>query len=115
MNEPAEPVIWQDRRVFCFGLCQLNMDIVVVDILLTLIRSINVGFRILDEVAPFDATDIRKFASPDGRTGITNVSVSRFSVEHILSDNTECIICVVHQTAFGAAFFVFQEIGIGAV
>ena len=89
------------------------MNIVVVDIILTLVRSINVGFRILDEVAPFDATDIREFAPPNGRTGITNASVSRLSVEHILPDNTESIICVVRQATFGAAFSAFQKIVVG--
>ena len=90
------------------------MDIIVIDILLALIRCVDVGFRILNEVAPFDAANVREFAPPDGGAGIANTSVPRFSVEHILPNNTECIICVVHETAFGAALFVCQKIGIGA-
>lgn len=58
------------------------MDIIVVDILLALIRCVDVGFRILNEVAPFDAANVREFAPPDGGAGITNTSVPRFSVEH---------------------------------
>ena len=59
------------------------MDIIVIDILLALIRGVDVEFRILNKVAPFDAADVREFAPPDGGAGIANTSVPGFSVEHI--------------------------------
>ena len=51
------------------------MDIIVIDILLAFVRCVNVGFRILNEVAPFDTADVREFAPPDGGAGIANTSV----------------------------------------
>ena len=65
------------------------MDIVVVYILLTLVRSINVGFRVLNEITPSDATDIRGFTMPVGTASFANGHFRGFKIKHILTNDGE--------------------------
>ena len=48
------------------------MDFVVVDILLTLVRSIDIGLGVLNEITPSDATDIRGLTVPVGAASLAN-------------------------------------------
>lgn len=91
------------------------MDIIVIDILLALIRCVDVAFRVLNKVAPFNAADVREFAPPDSGTGIANTLVPRFAVEHILPDDGKSVVRMMCCATFGAAVLFLAEIVIGAV
>ena len=91
------------------------MDIIVINVLLALIRCIDVGFCVLNEIAPFNAADVRELAPPDSGTGIANMLVSRFAVEHILPDDGKSVVRMMCCATFGAAILLLQEIVIGAV
>ena len=114
-NEPAEPITVTGSAGFLLGLGQIDMDIIVIDILLAFIRCVDVGFRVFNEVAPFNTADVGEFAPPDGGTGIANTLVSGFSVEHILPDDGKSVVRMMCCATFGAAILLLQEIGIGAV
>ena len=114
-NEPAEPITVIGSAGFLLGLGQIDMDIIVIDILLAFIRYVDVGFRVFNEVAPLNAADVREFAPPDSGTGIANMLVPRFAVEHILPDNGKSVVRMMCCATFSAAILLLQEIVIGAV
>ena len=72
------------------------MNLIVVDVFLACIGSINVGLGTCDEFAPLDAADVRKLSAPNRRSAVTDTGIRRFQVEHILSDNAKGVVCVVH-------------------
>ena len=78
------------------------MDIIAFDILLAFIRCVDVGFRVLNEVAPFDAADVRGFTPPNGRAIITDALVRRFAVKHIISDDRKSVATVICCTTAAA-------------
>ena len=114
-NEPAEPITVIGSAGFLLGLGQIDMDIIVIDILLAFIRCVDVGFRVLNEVAPFDAADVRGFTPPNGRAIITDALVRRFAVKHIISDDRKSVATVICCTTAAATSLFLQKVGIGAV
>ena len=91
------------------------MDFVVVDILLALVRSINMGLGTLGEITPSDATDIRGLSVPVGTASFANGFFGGFEIEHILADDGEGVSCVNGCTTIGTAVLFLMEIVIGTV
>ena len=105
-EKPAEPITMIGSAGLPLGLCQIDMDIEVVDILLTLIRSVNVRLCVLYKITPFDAADVRALAPPDSGASIANTLVPSFAIEHILPDDGKSIVCIMHCATFGATIFL---------
>ena len=82
------------------------MNVVILDGFLPTIRSIDIMIYILDKIAPFNTVDVREFASPNSGTGIANMFISGFEVEHVLSDDGKSVICMMCCATFGAAILL---------
>ena len=91
------------------------MDIIVINILLTLIRCIDVGFRVFNEVVPSDATDIRCLSMPVGKPVFASVSFCGFIIKHILSNDSESIVLKDRGATTSAAITVPMKIVIGTI
>ena len=58
------------------------MDVIILDVFLTLVCCSDVGLGVLDEITPSDTADIRGLSVPVGSASLANGLFGRFEIEH---------------------------------